>query len=134
MDLSKYRVEASFNKMKLDAEAEAANLRIANEENEKKILKLEELTNKAKSYFDRVPLLCEKAAKNGLFECRVFTIDCDEANHGNSDYALVYRLLSKMIDADNIKSEHRYRFEEDRGYGEDYIKHDDSYYDLIVKF
>jgi len=134
MDLSKYRVEASFNKMKLDAEAEAANLRIANEENEKKILKLEELTNKAKDRFDKIPGLCEKAAQNGMFQCCVFSIECDEANYGKSDYAIVYKLLCEMLDADNIKTERRYRIERDYGYGEDYIKHDDSYYDIIVKF
>lgn len=134
MDLSKYREQASINKTKIDAEVEKTRLANEAKEKEESILKLEQLTNKAKQRFEKIPELCERAAKNGEFECCIFSIDCDEANCGKSEYSIIYSLLCKMVDDDNIKSERRYRYEKDHGYGEDYIRHDDSYYDLIIKF
>lgn len=134
MDLSRFRKVAEKNRIALDKKAEEEKKFQKEKEAEEKRLKFKEIEDKALEIFNKIPLLCERAAERGEFRACVFSIESNERNSNVSRNCQILNHLIKLLKSNNILWESKYRFVEDMGYGEDYIKIDESYDDYYVMF
>jgi hypothetical protein len=134
IDLSIYRKEAIKNNLLLEEKARKEAAISKQKEIDEKLLEQQKIENDALEIFNNIPKYCKNAAKSGRLKACIFSIDSDEDNANKSYNCKVKKQLIKLLDENNVKHEYEYKFIEDDGYGEDYIKQDRSYHDYYVVF
>ncbi|MCK9574718.1 MAG: hypothetical protein WC979_03320 [Candidatus Pacearchaeota archaeon] len=130
-----------------EKQKEIANLKTANDEKlkaekiemqrlEEEKVKLEE--EKVKSIADKVfselEIDVENAAKRGERSCVIYSVNEKQFYHTGDFKTKVYIAIEKLLDADGVKHKTIYRTVEDLGYGDCYVREDESYADLTVLF